>query len=49
MEYQRNYIEYERNGDKNKALSVEEYLNKVRAYLKDIINDLMENSINNSK
>ena len=35
-----NYIEYESNGDKNKTLSVEEYLNKIRPYLKDIINNL---------
>ena len=34
-----NYFEYESNGDRNKALSVEEYLNKVRSYLKDIINN----------
>ena len=49
-----NYIEYESNGDRNKSLSVEGYLNKIRPYLKDIINNpkkiwLMENSINNSK
>ena len=30
------YIEYESNSDRNKTLSVEEYLNKVRPYLKDI-------------
>ena len=35
-----NYIESEKNGDRNKALSVEEYLNKIRPYLKDIINHL---------
>ena len=35
-----NYIEYESNGDRNKTLSVEEYLNKIRPYLKDIINTL---------
>ena len=35
-----NYIEYESNGDRNKTLSTEEYLNKTRRYLKDIINDL---------
>ena len=35
-----NYIEYETNGHRNKTLSVEEYLNKVRPYLKDIINNL---------
>ena len=33
-----NYIEYESNGDENKALSVEEYSNKIRSYLKDINN-----------
>ena len=35
-----NYIEYESNNDRNKTLSVEEYLNKIRPYLKDIINYL---------
>ena len=35
-----NYIEYENNGDRNKTLSVEEYLNKIRPYLKDIINNV---------
>ena len=35
-----NYIEYESNGDRNKTLSVEEYINKIRPYLKDIINNL---------
>ena len=34
------YIEYESNGDRNKTLSVEEYFNKIRPYLKDIINNL---------
>ena len=47
-----NYIEYKSNGDKNRILSVEEYLDKIRLYLRDIINDLkqsdMENSINNN-
>ena len=33
-----NYIEYKSNGDINKRLSVEEYLNKIRPYLKDINN-----------
>ena len=42
-----NYIEYESNGDRNKKLSVEEYLNNILPYLKDVIH--MENSINNSK
>ena len=35
-----NYIEYERDGDRNKTLSVEEYLNKISQYLKDITNNL---------
>ena len=35
-----NYVEYESNGDKNKAISVEECLNKIRPYLIDIINNL---------
>ena len=35
-----NYIEYESNGDRNKSLSLEEYLNKIRPYLRDIIIDL---------
>ena len=37
-----NYIEYESNGDRNKTLSVEEYLNKIRPYLKDIIKNLKQ-------
>ena len=35
-----NYTEYESNSDRNKALSVEEYLHKIRSCLKDIINNL---------
>ena len=31
---------YESNADRNKAPSVEEHLNKIRLYLKDIINNL---------
>ena len=34
-----NYIEYESNGDKDKRLSIEEYLNTIRPYLSSIIND----------
>ena len=34
------YIEYKSSGDRNKTLSVEEYLNKTGPYLKDIINNL---------
>ena len=35
-----NFIEYESNGDRNKTLSVKEYLNIIRPYLKHIINNL---------
>ena len=31
-------MEYKGNADRNKALSDEEYLNKIRPYLKDINN-----------
>ena len=34
------YIEYESNENRNKALSVEKYLNKIRSYLKEIISNL---------
>ena len=34
------YIEHESNSHRNKTLSVEEYLNKIRSYLKGIINNL---------
>ena len=48
-----NYIEYESNSDRNKTLSVEEYLKKISPYLKDIIKNFkksdMENSIINNK
>ena len=33
-----NYVQYKSNGDNNKTLSVEEYLDKIRRYLKDINN-----------
>ena len=35
-----NCIEYESNGDRSKILSFEEYLNKIRPYLKNIRNNL---------
>ena len=35
-----NCIEYKSNDDRNKTLSAEEYLHKIRQYLKDIINNL---------
>ena len=34
------YIEYKSNCDRYQTLSVKEYLDKIRPYLKDIINDL---------
>ena len=34
------YIEYESNGDKNSNLSLDEYLNKIEPYLRDVIIDL---------
>ena len=35
-----NYSKYKNNVNRSKTLSTEEYLNKIRSYLKDIINDL---------
>ena len=35
-----NYIEYESNGDRNKTLSLKEFLDDVKPYLKNIINNL---------
>ena len=40
-----NYIEYESNCDRNKILSVKEYFNKIRPYLKDVINYLKKSDI----
>ena len=37
-----NYVEYETNGDKNKNLPLDEYLNKIQTYLRN-----MENSVTN--
>ena len=37
-----NYIEYKSNSDKNKILSVEEYLDIIRPYLRDIVNDVKQ-------
>ena len=38
--YSSNCIEYIGNGDRNRTLSSEEYLSKIRTHLKDIINNL---------
>ena len=37
-----NYIEYKSNSNENRILSVEEYLDKIRWYTRDIINDLKQ-------
>ena len=37
--FNNNYIEYESNGDKDKILSVKKYLDMIKDYLSDIIND----------
>ena len=37
-----NYIEYESNGDRNKNLTIKEYLEEIKPYLKGIINDLQK-------
>ena len=34
-----NYIEFRSNGDKNKILSIEEYLQEIKPHLADIINE----------
>ena len=38
-----NNLEYKSNSDRNKTQLVAEYLEKIRPYLKDIINDLKNN------
>ena len=40
--WENNYIEYESNGDRTKSLSLKEYLDKIRPYLKGIIIYLQE-------
>ena len=40
-----NFTEYESNDDRNKILSVEDYLNKIRPYLKDITNNLKKSGM----
>ena len=38
--FSNNYVEYESNGDKDKTPSIKEYLDKIRPYLSNMINDL---------
>ena len=44
-----NYIEYESNSGRNKTLSVEEHLNEISLYLKDITNNLISSICNDEK
>lgn len=37
--YSNKYIEYQSNADRNKILSIREYLDEIKPYLKDIINN----------
>ena len=37
--FNNNYIQYESKGDKDKMLTVNEYLDMIRLYLVDIMND----------
>ena len=37
--FNNNYIQYESKGDKGKNLSIKKYLNMIKPYLDDIIND----------
>ena len=34
-----NYIEYKSNGDKDKTLSIKEYIDEIKPYLSDMLND----------
>ena len=43
-DFSSNYIKYESNDDKDKTLSIEEYLHRIRPYLSKIINDLKMSS-----
>ena len=42
-----NYIEYENNVDKNRNLSLDEYLNKVKPYLRNMVIDLQSSDTRN--
>ena len=37
-----NYIEHESDGDRNKTPSIKEYLDVIKPYLKDIVNNLQK-------
>ena len=40
-----NYTEYKSNGDKNRNLSLDEYLNKIEPYWRNIIIDLQNSDV----
>ena len=40
-----NYTEYESNGDKNETLSIKEYHDEIKQYLKDIMNNSQKSDI----
>ena len=40
--WNKNYIEYESNGDRNKHLSVKQYLKKIKPYLRGIIIGILQ-------
>ena len=46
--WDKNYIQYESNGNGNKTLSIEKHLNKIRPYLKSIIDDLRKSDVKSS-
>ena len=36
------YVEYKINGDRNKTLPIKEYLDVIKPYIKDIINNIQK-------
>ena len=42
-----NFIEYESNGDKNRNLSLDEYRNKIKTYLRNMIINLQDSAAQN--
>ena len=47
--YNNNCIEYESNDDKNKTLSIKEYLREIRPYLSNIINNPKKSDISETQ
>ena len=43
--YSNNYIRYDSNGENNKTLAVKQYLDEIKPYFKDIINNLKKSYI----